>query len=92
MLLEIILTVACVVAAIAFGWIVIGTNRDYFTHRTPLGWWIVGLGIIQVFCFAIPSLWWPEWWIAHSTILIVSSIIAGVCLVFWGLTEILRRF
>jgi hypothetical protein len=91
MLLAIILTIACVVAAIAFGWIVIGANRDYITHRTSLGWWVVGLGIIQVFCFTILTLWWPDWWIAHSMILIVSSIIAAVCLVFWALIEILRR-
>ena len=92
MLIAIILTIACIVAAITFGWIVIGDKRDYYTHRTSLGWWIIGLGIIQVFFFTILTLWWPEWWIAHSMILIVSSIIAGVCMFLWALIEILRRF
>ncbi len=90
MLIAIILTIACIIAAITFGHIVIGANRDFDGH-TAIGWWIVGIGIIQLFCIAPLAMWWPEWWIAHRVILEISSYIACACLLLWGIVEIGRR-
>lgn len=90
MLIAIILTIACIVAAITFGYITIRANRDYEGQIT-LGWWIIGVGIIQLFLLAPLAIWWPEWWIVHSIILKISSYVAGACLFFWGVIEIGRR-
>ena len=89
---KITLCVACIFTAIVLGHLTIGTNRSCLTGRTPIGWWIIGIGIIQLFILTIFTLWWEEWWIAHSLILKISAWVCIACLGLWGIIETMRRW
>ena len=91
MLLSIILTITCVIAAIAVYYVTVGANRDYSTHRADLGWWLIFLGIDQALAFPIIALWWSKWYDTHTVVWLTSYIIACVFVCLWIFVSICRK-
>ena len=83
---QIYFSVICVLGAIFITTSIVLNNKDYDGRLAP-GWWIVGLGISQSMLIAAASVWWPEWWLTHEWILILSMIIAVLSAAVWGIVK-----
>jgi hypothetical protein len=90
-LFKIAVIICCFISAIVLGYCSIIINRSRITNRTPIGWWVVGIGVIQFFILMIPAIWWNEWWIAHATILGISFGIALVFSIIWAIIKVTRK-
>lgn len=66
-------------------------NRSPFTGRTPIAWWIIGLGISQVFILSLFAAWHERWWSAHQTLITVSVTFAIICAIAWLIIWIAQR-
>jgi hypothetical protein len=74
-----IFTIACLVTVAVIIYFSIIRNRSPFTGTTPIVWWIVGLGISQLFLLG-PFI---TWWSIHQNILNGSLITAVTCAIIW---------
>ena len=72
---EIIFSTVLLLAAILITTFIVTYNRDMY-GRTPLGWWIVGIGISQMCVVIAFAVLWKEWWEAHRWIIYVSGCFA----------------
>jgi len=91
-LFKIVVTICCLISVVVLGYCSIILNRSFITNRTPIGWWIIGVGVIQLFIIMIPAVWWNEWWIAHVLILSISAGIAIVSSILWAVIEVASRW
>lgn len=84
--MEIFFTVACIIAVAFISGLVLGCNKTFDNQIAP-GWWIIAIGIDQMFVVAILSVWWPEWWGSHQWIMITSVIISIVSALLWAIAK-----
>ncbi len=84
-------SIACLVAIVVIIYFSIVRNRCPFSGTTPIGWWIIGLGISQLFLLVPFAMWYEEWWYAHQIILNISLVIAAICAVLWLTIWIAQR-
>lgn len=87
---QIFFTAVCLIAAVAITAIIVTNNRDMY-GKTPLGWWIVGVGLSQICIVGALAVWWKEWWIAHQWLMNVSTGIAIAAVVLWVVAKINSR-
>ena len=69
---QIFFSIICIIAAVVITAFIVRNNRNY-DGKTPLGWWIVGIGISQICVVESLTVWWVDWWRAHLWILSVST-------------------
>ena len=90
-LFKVVLSICCLISIIVIGYFTIGYNRSCLTNHTPVGWWIIGIGIVQLFAITMFALWWEEWWMTHAMIIRISVWIAVISGILWAVVETGRR-
>jgi len=87
MVFHILFSIACIIAAIMITAVIVRNNRDMY-DKTPLGWWLVGIGISQICIVAALAVWYKNWWITHQWIMNISSGITIAAVVLWIVAKI----
>ena len=87
---QILFTFVCLAAAIAVTALITTNNREIDGKAAP-GWWLVSIGISQIFLVVIFAVWWQKWFATNQWVMYISGGIACVAVILWAIAKIYTR-